>query len=74
MVRARPRAPRRGRADAGDGELVIHLRGELAAMLALCAEDEQQKAPAADAMGALQIKMVAGTRNGRDHTLRVVEI
>jgi hypothetical protein len=43
-------------------------------MLALCAEDEQQKAPAADAMGALQIKMVAGTRNGRDHTLRVVEI
>ncbi|WP_445190797.1 recombinase family protein [Sphingomonas sp. Tas61C01] len=44
-----------------DGELVIHLRGELEAMLKLCAGDEQQKAPADVSVGALQIKMVAGT-------------
>ena len=38
----------------------IHLRGELAAMLALCACVDVQKPPAVCTEGVLQIKMVAG--------------
>lgn len=51
-----------------NGELVIRLRGEHAAMLELCAEDEQQKAPAYASEGAMQIKLVAGTGFDRCRT------
>lgn len=43
------------------GALVIHLRGELAAMLMGCADDRQQKAPEVMSLGAIQIRLVAGT-------------
>lgn len=46
-----------------DGALSVHLRGELASMLELCACAEMQSAPSEVSEGALQIKMVAGTRN-----------
>ncbi|TVV74173.1 hypothetical protein [Sphingomonas solaris] len=45
-----------------DGELAIILRGELASMLELTASVAMQNAPSAVAEGALQVKMVAGTR------------
>ncbi len=57
----------------GDGDLTIHLRGELASMLSLCAEPETQKAAAGVPSEALQIKMVAGTGSGRNHTLVTTE-
>jgi site-specific DNA recombinase len=41
--------------------VAIDLRGELAAMLSLCAGTEPQKASAIVTEEALQIKMVAGT-------------
>ncbi len=44
-----------------NGVLAIHLRGELASMLELCAGSETQKASAVVTEEALQIKMVAGT-------------
>jgi site-specific DNA recombinase len=44
-----------------DGALAVHLRGELASMLELCACGEMQNAPSEVSEGALQIKMVAGT-------------
>ena len=43
-----------------NGELAIHLRGELASMLELCAAPETQKASSAVTEEALQIKLVAG--------------
>ncbi len=43
------------------GELAIHLRGELATMLELCACPYMQNAPEEVSSRALQIKMVAGT-------------
>jgi len=57
-----------------NGELVIELRGELVAMLQLCAGVETQKASAAVSREAMQIKMVAGTRTERCHTSPVIEI
>jgi site-specific DNA recombinase len=51
-----------------DGALSVHLRGELASMLELCACGEMQNAPSKVSEGALQIKMVAGTRFGRCRT------
>ena len=44
-----------------NGELAIHMRGELASMLELCAGPETQKASAVVTEEALQIKLVAGT-------------
>ena len=44
-----------------NGILAIHLRGELASMISLCAGAETQKASAVASEEALQIKMVAGT-------------
>jgi site-specific DNA recombinase len=44
-----------------DGDLAIDLRGELAAMLSLCAGAERQKASAGATEEAMQIKLVAGT-------------
>jgi site-specific DNA recombinase len=44
-----------------DGVLGVHLRGELASMLELCACGDMQNAPSEVSEGALQIKMVAGT-------------
>ena len=54
-----------------DGALGVHLRGELASMLELCACEDMQNAPEEISSGALQIKMVAGTGFGRKHTMSV---
>ena len=43
------------------GDLSIDLRGELAAMLSLCAEPETQKAPAGKPSEVNQVRLVAGT-------------
>ena len=43
------------------GVLTIDLRGELAAMLSLCAGAETQKTSAMVTEEVLQVKMVAGT-------------
>ena len=43
------------------GVLTIDLRGELAAMLSLCAGTETQKTSAGEPSEVLQMKMVAGT-------------
>ncbi len=53
-----------------DGVLAIHLRGELASMLELCAGAETQKAPAVVTEEALQIKVVAGTCSHFDLLIR----
>ena len=52
----------------GGGALALHLRGDLASMLELCACGETQKAPDAVANEALQIKLVAGTGFDRCRT------
>ena len=44
-----------------NGVLTIHLRGEFASMLELCAVPETQKTSAGIPSEVLQIKMVAGT-------------
>jgi site-specific DNA recombinase len=51
-----------------DGALAVHLRGELASMLELCACGDMQNAPEEVSSEALQIKMVAGTRLDRCRT------
>jgi hypothetical protein len=56
-----------------DSDLAINLRGELASMLELCAGAETQKTPAGDSSEVLQMKMVAGTGSGRNHTLVTTE-
>lgn len=56
-----------------DGDLAIDLRGELASMLSLCGGVETQKASAGDPSEVLQIKMVAGTGFGRNHTMVTTE-
>ena len=44
-----------------DGALTMDERGELGAMLLLCAGAETQKAPAGEPLEVMQIRMVAGT-------------